>query len=221
MKVVTEMGNPFLATSHELVALETCDAMENVVAMSLSKITEVQGNTLHSEYVDAGLTNATVPVFRTIKKPRLFTFNNRPDTRKKAEKVGMLKQNTTLITQLFISLQSRPEADMVDFFKYENQREPSSLSDCGLLGAGNKLDILACIKAPTERQVFDMAAIIHMVRPTRAVTFTGYVSLNVVPFLENQLTSTVERVDAIWDTYPEKTQITDSEATLNRCSYTT
>ena len=68
MKVVTEMGNPFLATSHELVALETCDAMENVVAMSLSKITEVQGNTLHSEYVDAGLTNATVPVFRTIKK---------------------------------------------------------------------------------------------------------------------------------------------------------
>ena len=33
MKVVTEMGNPFLATSH--------DVMENVVAMSLSKITEV------------------------------------------------------------------------------------------------------------------------------------------------------------------------------------
>ena len=43
MKVVTEMGNPFLATGHELFALETCDAMGNVVAMSLSKITEVQG----------------------------------------------------------------------------------------------------------------------------------------------------------------------------------
>ena len=86
----------------------------------------------------------------------------------------MLKQ-ITLITKLFISLQSRPEADMVDFFKYENQREPSSLSDCGLLGAGNKLDILVCIRAPiacvcTARQVlpmvFDMAVIIHMVRPT-------------------------------------------------------
>ena len=65
MKVVTEMDNPFLATGHELVALGTCDVVENV---------------------------------------------------------GMLKQNTTLITQLFISLQSRPEADIVDFFKYENQR---------------------------------------------------------------------------------------------------
>ena len=211
MKVVTEMGNPFLATGHELVALDTCDVMENEVAMSLSKITEL-GKTLHSEYVDTRLTNATVPVSHTIKRNNSFTFSNRPDTRKKGEKVGMLKQNTTLITQLFLSLQSRPEADMVDFFKYENQREPPSLSDRGLLRAGNKSDILTCIKAPTARvctarqvsvMFFDMAAIIHMVRPTRAVTFAEYVSLNVVPFLENQLTSTVKRVDAIWDTYPE------------------
>ena len=46
MKVVTEIGNPFLATSHELVVLDTGDVMENVVAMSLSKITEVD-KTLH------------------------------------------------------------------------------------------------------------------------------------------------------------------------------
>ena len=46
MKVVTEMGNLFLATSHELVAFDTCDVMEHVVAMSLSKISEV-GKTLH------------------------------------------------------------------------------------------------------------------------------------------------------------------------------
>ena len=46
MKVVTEIGNPFLARSHELVALDTCDVMENVVGMSLSKITEF-GKTLH------------------------------------------------------------------------------------------------------------------------------------------------------------------------------
>ena len=36
--------------------------------------------------------------------------------------------------------------------------------------------------------VFDMADIIYMVSPTRAVT--EYVSLNVGPFLDNQLTST-------------------------------
>ena len=106
------MGNPFLATAHELAALDTYDVMENVVAMSLSKITEV-GKTLHSEYVDTRLTNATVPFSCTIKINRLFTFSHRSDTRKKGE-----------ITQLFISLQSRPEAEMVDFFNIKTNENP-------------------------------------------------------------------------------------------------
>ena len=74
--------------------------MENVVAMSLSKITKA-GKTLHLEYVDTRLTNTTVRVSHTIKINRFFTISNRPDTQK---------------NDLFISLQSRPEADMVDFF---------------------------------------------------------------------------------------------------------
>ena len=82
--------------------------------MSLSKITEA-GKNLHLDYVDTCLTNTTVPVSHTIKINRLFMFSNRPDTREKGEKDEMLKQ-ITLITQLFISPQSRPEADMVNFF---------------------------------------------------------------------------------------------------------
>ena len=85
----------------------------------------------------------------------------------------MLKQNTTLITQLFIT----PEADMIDFFKYENQRESPSLSDYGLLGAGNKSYILACIKAATARVYAarqPLLLVFYMVRPTRAVTFAEY-----------------------------------------------
>ena len=106
MKVVTEFGNLFLATGHDFAALDTCYVMKNVVA--ISKITEV-GKTLHLEYVDTRLTNDTVPVPHTIKRNRLFRFSNCPDT---------------LIAQRFISLQSRPEADIVDLFKDENQREP-------------------------------------------------------------------------------------------------
>ena len=67
MKIVTEMGNPFLATSHELVAFDTCDVMENVVAMSLSKISEV-GKTIHYKYVDTRRTNATNPISHIIKE---------------------------------------------------------------------------------------------------------------------------------------------------------
>ena len=56
----------------------------------------------------------------------------------------------------------------------------------GSLGAGNKSDILACIKAPTARVyaarqplllVVAMAAIVHMVRPTRAVTLAEYYNM--------------------------------------------
>jgi len=138
---------------------------------------------------------------------------NRPDPGKKKNKVGILKQNNVLITQLFLSLQSRPDADVAEFFKYENQKEPPALSERGSLRGGTKSDILKCINASTGRAhsveqatvlVFDMAAVIHMVTPTRATTFDEYVSLHIVPFLKSQMTTAVQRIDAIWDTYPEQ-----------------
>ena len=49
-----------------------------------------------------------------------------------------------------------------------------------------------------------MAAIIHMVLPTRGTTFAEFVSLHVVPFLKSQVTTAVQRIDAIWDSYPEQ-----------------
>ena len=52
--------------------------------------------------------------------------------------------------------------------------------------------------------MIDMAAVIHMVPPTRAATFMEYVNLHIVPFLKAQLTTVVERIDAVWDTYPEQ-----------------
>ena len=57
---MTEIGNPFLTA----YAIDTRDVRKNVVAMSLSKFTEI-GKTLYSDYVDA---NATVPVSNTIKQ---------------------------------------------------------------------------------------------------------------------------------------------------------
>ena len=49
-----------------------------------------------------------------------------------------------------------------------------------------------------------MATIIHMVPPTRALTFKEYVPMHIMPFLKAQLTTTVQRIDAVWDTYPEQ-----------------
>ena len=86
----------------------------------------------------------------TILCNKILTFANRPDVSMKGNKAGGLqKKNMTLVTQLFLSLQSRPDADMEEFFCFENQREPPSLADHGSLRSGNKSGIIECIKTPT------------------------------------------------------------------------
>ena len=74
-----------------------------------------------------------VPLSQIIKRNNMPTFANRPDTKSKSVKNrGTQKHNTTLVTQVFLSLQSRPDADIMDFFRYENQKEPPSLADRGI-----------------------------------------------------------------------------------------
>ena len=48
-----------------------------------------------------------------------------------------------------------------------------------------------------------MAAVVHMVRPTSAKTFSEYVTHHILPFIESQLTPLVSRIDLVWDIYPE------------------
>ena len=102
----------------------------------------------------------------------------------------------TLITQLSLSLQWRPDADMGDFFRFKNQIEPPNLADRGFLRSGTKTRFLQCLDDPTGRAaaakqaavvVMGMAAVIYMVSPTTAKTFSEYVPLYIVPFLEAQM----------------------------------
>ena len=82
-----------------------------------------------------------MPVSNTIQRNKILTFSNLPDLSKKGNKTsGVLKKNMTLMTQLFLSVQSRPDADMAEFFRFENQREPLILADRGSLRTGKKSD---------------------------------------------------------------------------------
>ena len=215
MRVVEEMGNPFLVKSNELVALDTQCVMEQAVVDSLFKIKEI-GEELYKSYVKERLESTTVPLSDTIKRNNLLTFANRPDPKKKGKDSGTKKHNMSLITQLFLSLQSYPDSNISDFLQYENQREPPSLADRGLLRSGVKSDILHCINAPTERTdtashatvvILDMPAVIHMVSPTKAKTFNEYVTLHIIPFLQSQMKNGTQRVDAIWDNYPDENNL--------------
>ena len=51
--------------------------------------------------------------------------------------------------------------------------------------------------------VLDMAAVIHMVKPTRANVFGEYNQKHLIPFLESQINSKCIRIDGVWDRYHE------------------
>ena len=71
-----------------------------------------------------------------------------------------------------------------------------------MMRSGTKSDILHCLDAPTCRSdatkqstviIFDMAAVINMVRPTVAKHFSQYVSLHIIPFLQSQMSDCTQR----------------------------
>ncbi|KAL8579778.1 hypothetical protein ACOMHN_066426 [Nucella lapillus] len=115
---------------------------------------------------------------------------------------------------MFMSHLARPESDMAEFFKHENRREHPSLTQDGKLRTGTKSVVVTCLpsmpdpgrsikaKKATVR-VFDMAAIVHMIKPQCANVFGEYSAMQLMPFLEGQMTINTLRIDLIWDTYSE------------------
>ena len=66
---------------------------------------------------------------------------------------------------LFSSLQSRPNAYIDYFALFENQKEPSLLSDKGKWWSGEKSDILECLQTSScdvSMEIGDAAAIVHI-----------------------------------------------------------
>ena len=207
--------NPFKETGPELVTLDTGEIMDPEIAKSLKDAPEI-GKNKFSEFVHDRIERASKPLSDVIPRIKLYTFSNRPppDLKRGPNKLETAKTNTALITKLFLSLQARPEADINDFFKHENHREPPALSSHGKLMAGTKSSLLSCIPgmpdpglSPTAKEasvlVCDMSAIIHMVKPHRANVFGEYTQKHLLPFLESQMTNRTTRIDAVWDTYQD------------------
>ena len=118
--------------------------------------------------------------------------------------MSMVKRDASLVTQLFLSMQSRQDADLDEFFRYENQKEPPAISNQGKLRSAKKSDILGCLKIPkvagppkVTAKVLDGAAIVHMVQPTKATR-------HFMPFIFSAMEGEVQRLDIVWDTYPEE-----------------
>ena len=79
----------------------------------------------------------------SIKRVALQTFAKRTDTKSKDnDKVNVLKKDVPMVSHLFHICSPRQDFDLDKFFKYENQREPPSLSDKGKLRSVKKSDMI-------------------------------------------------------------------------------
>ncbi len=51
--------------------------------------------------------------------------------------------------------------------------------------------------------VFNMATVIHIIKPQRASLFGDYTEMQLLPYLESQMSDSTTRMDAVWDMYTE------------------
>ena len=207
--------NLYSETENKLVTLDSGEYIDPEIEECFKNLTTIGGK-LHSEYVKERIEICSKPISDIISKPKVYTFTNPPPIKLKSNsKLGSLKASFTMVTQMFVSLQARPDSDMSEFFMYENCKFPPSLSDNGKLRQGTKSHILDCLpgipgkgKNPDAKSasvvVLDMPAVIHMVKPQKCHLFSEYIPMHLLPFLNAQLNDSSTRLDAVWDRYPEK-----------------
>ena len=207
---LSQQGNPFRNKEALLVTLHTREVMDEVVTASLCQVLDV-GKKAHDEFVSKRLVECSVPIGAKITKKNVYTFHNRPLVKQSKGKKSA-QQNTALTTKLFMSLEARPELDAQEFFSFENQREPPSLSDKGLMRSGKKSDILKCMNVPNSRSentknatvsLYDMPGVVHAVAPSNASTFKDYISLNLQPYVKAQVHENLQEMRLLWDEYPD------------------
>ena len=149
-----DMGNPFLEESKDLIALDTKNITDEAVVKTIDNI-QALGKQQYETFTTERFVDKTKSLKEPIKRNKMPLFIT-PSTKKKTktdEKVKSLKHDRTLFSRLYIACQTR-EGSLQEFFSYENQASPPSLSDAGKLYHGTKSDIVECItpklSTPTE-----------------------------------------------------------------------
>ena len=137
--------NPYNENSSHLRTLDTGEYVDLEVAKSLNTIYGT-GQELYNTFCNERIKKCTVPLSDIISKPKIFTFSHPPPANlEKSKKPSSNKTSTAIITQMFVSLQARPESNIDDFFRHENAKEPPSLSLKGKLRSGTKSQIVHCL----------------------------------------------------------------------------
>ena len=173
---------------------------------TVSKIGEEQFNT----FVKERFVDRSKLITDPLKKNNLSTFSTQGKKilSKDKTKVEILKEDCALFSRLYIACQSR-DGNLEEFFKYENQPWPPSLSQMGSLRGGEKADLVKCLPNPSttntespkvDAVILDGAVIVQMLPPKTAPTFVEYFDAVFAPYVMKQLESVI-RVDLVLDVY--------------------
>jgi hypothetical protein len=122
------------------MVIHTRDIMGDEVVKTIRNASKI-GEEQFKSFVEGRFIDGSKPVTDTLKKnnlPTLSTPTKRAVSKDKA-KVQVMREDCSLFSRLYIACQNR-DRNLEDFFTYENQPWPPSLSELGQLRGGVKAD---------------------------------------------------------------------------------
>ena len=128
-----EHGNPFTeTTANDLLALDTMHrTVKAAHDIGLSQLQKIKGS---------------ISIHDPLPRNKLSLFAFKPQSQNHDPhrlKVTELNADCQLFSRLYIACQTH-NGDLDEFFRYEDQRFPPSLSQHGTLRFGTKSDLLVC-----------------------------------------------------------------------------
>ncbi|KAK3910837.1 Protein dachsous [Frankliniella fusca] len=210
-------GNPFSEDGTELYNIQTNMKAPLESSEILQRI-EMMGKSQYETFVQERLESSQKLVTDTIPQNKISIWKEKAKgvVEKNAAKLLALKSDCELFRKLFIVCQAR-EYDLDEFFKYENQPWPPSLSALGQIRCVGKSDIMKSLINPVpdsvhlqdaplpafDAKVYDGPALVHMLPPGRVRTFQEYADKVFCAFIARECSPSVKRVDVVWDTYSD------------------
>ena len=134
--VIDEMGNPFTDESNDLLVLDTRDIVDSSVVSVMCHLKKL-GQEQYDKFATDRLVTQVTPVNDPIKRIKFHLFSRPPVKEKSRTKYQLSSLKSDVH---FISCQTR-DGDLDDFFSYENQACPPSLSSMGKLKLRKKSDM--------------------------------------------------------------------------------
>ena len=204
-RVLQDFGNPFQEESSDLLSLDTKDIAQSSALELLSKHYDRGIEKCH-EFMKGLESQGQELFYKSITRNTVNFFKQESATTDSKEKI--LKADRNLFSQLFISCQNR-QCDLRQFFKYENQPIPASLSDSGGLHSCQKSDLTDILQSKVttpdtepevEAIIIDGSALVNSLPPRTSTTFDEYARETIIPNV-TALSEKYKRTDVVFDVY--------------------